>query len=432
VDEAELHYDPNGNVTTDQNGLTLIYDAWNRLVEATDGESSLIRYTFDALNRRIGEGTNHVYFTASWQAIEERDDGGDVTVQYVWSPVYVDAMIERDRDTNTEEEGLEERLYVLQDANWNVTAIADDEGTVLERFIYDAYGKQSVLEEDWDPTSDAYGFLHGHQGGKLDADTGLMLFRNREYSPELMRWMQEDYGGGYVDGMNLYGFVRENPNGLSDPQGFGAMNVTIDADAFIPDNWLWNPYFGIEVKGDNRGISQVPGQSSRISIHVTVDLNSISLKPTVKSTIGQSFARWTTLDPGLHGIYIINQHSTNGYGVESHSVSTERISSSEVKVTIDQTGHEPRWFAFLGHGLGTFGGWAATPSIDQHYRIYFKCKAGKWIYHLKGKHDGFPDYEVHLNNVLIHSTDYKLLGNGPTSLFGDGDFSVNAGPKPVP
>jgi hypothetical protein len=38
-------------------------------------------------------------------------------VQYVWSPVYVDALILRDRDTDADGT-IDERLYVAQDANY--------------------------------------------------------------------------------------------------------------------------------------------------------------------------------------------------------------------------------------------------------------------------------------------------------------------------
>jgi hypothetical protein len=46
---------------------------------------------------------------------------GDTTVSYAWSPVYVDAMIARDRNTTGDDSVLEERLYAQQDANFNVT-----------------------------------------------------------------------------------------------------------------------------------------------------------------------------------------------------------------------------------------------------------------------------------------------------------------------
>ena len=61
------------------------------------------------------------------------------TVQYVWSPVYVDALILRDRDSDGDGT-LDERLWVVQDANFNVTAVVDDSGEVVERYIYDPFG----------------------------------------------------------------------------------------------------------------------------------------------------------------------------------------------------------------------------------------------------------------------------------------------------
>ena len=75
-----------------------------------------------------------MFYSAAWQVLEEQV-GGNAEVQYVWSPVYVDAMVLRDRDTDANG-SLDERVYVLQDANFNVTALVDDSGTVIERYVY--------------------------------------------------------------------------------------------------------------------------------------------------------------------------------------------------------------------------------------------------------------------------------------------------------
>jgi YD repeat-containing protein len=48
-------YDANGNTTTDQNGNTLIYDAWNRLIQVKNGSTVLQTYGYDGLNRRTTE-----------------------------------------------------------------------------------------------------------------------------------------------------------------------------------------------------------------------------------------------------------------------------------------------------------------------------------------------------------------------------------------
>ncbi len=49
------------------------------------------------------------------------------------------------RDGVRYEQDLDERLHVLQDANWNVTALVDTGGTVMERYAYSAYGAPTIL-----------------------------------------------------------------------------------------------------------------------------------------------------------------------------------------------------------------------------------------------------------------------------------------------
>jgi YD repeat-containing protein len=162
-------YDANGNMTTDQTGKTLIYDAWNRLVQVKSGTTVLELYTYDALGRRItetpnGSPTKSLYFSSNWQVLEE-DWSGATQVQYVWSAVYVDAMVERDRGS--------ERLYVLQDANWNVTALVNTSGAVQERYVYDPYGQVTVLDPNWNARSNSsFAWVYLHQGGRYDTVTG--------------------------------------------------------------------------------------------------------------------------------------------------------------------------------------------------------------------------------------------------------------------
>jgi RHS repeat-associated protein len=227
VGGTSLAFDANGNTITDQNGHTLIYDAWNRLVEAKDGATTIQRYRHDALNRRVQENLHTasptgVFFTAGWQAIEERVDG-QTRVQYVMSPVYIDSFVLRDRDTSADGT-LNERLYFHQDANFNVTAISDDTGEIVQRQAFLPYGSAFVYSPSWASIADAFDLLHGHQGGKRDAATGLIHFRNREYSPELMRWMQQD-PVGFADGPNLFLFVQGRPLGQLDPKGLQTMSV---------------------------------------------------------------------------------------------------------------------------------------------------------------------------------------------------------------
>ncbi len=57
IGSTTLTYDANGNLTTDEQGRTLVWDAWNRLVQVKQGSTVLISYKYDGLKRRVVEDT---------------------------------------------------------------------------------------------------------------------------------------------------------------------------------------------------------------------------------------------------------------------------------------------------------------------------------------------------------------------------------------
>jgi RHS repeat-associated protein len=59
---------------------------------------------------------------------------------------------------------------------------------------------------------------HLYQGMTLDAVTGLYYERNRDYSPALGRWMEQD-PAQYINGANTYQFVDSSPVGNVDAEG---------------------------------------------------------------------------------------------------------------------------------------------------------------------------------------------------------------------
>ncbi len=220
-------YDANGNMTGDETGRKFVCDAFNRLVTVKDsGNNVLESFAYDDVNRRVSttasSTTTDLYYSAEWQVLEERV-GGNTTMQYVWSPVYVDAMILRDRSVSG---SLDERLYVEQDANWNVTAVVSTGGSVLEREMYDPYGTSTCLTASWTTlTSSAYVWICLHQGGRFEVLSGLYQFRNRDYSPALGRWVQQD-PEGYKDALNLYQYLRNAPVSSLDPYGTASAGIS--------------------------------------------------------------------------------------------------------------------------------------------------------------------------------------------------------------
>jgi RHS repeat-associated protein len=225
-------YDYNGNTTKDETGRVVTYDAWNRPVQ--DGGGGASAYAYDALGRRIttafgDQPVRDLFYSSAWQVVEERNVGSSTAqAQYVWSPVYVDALVERDRGA--------ERIYTQQDANWNVTAAVSTAGVVQERFVYDPYGKPSFHDINWNPVSDSLNWVYLHQGGRYDLNSGLYNFRNRDYSPTLGRWFQQDpldFGGG---SSNFYLAYTNNPTSLVDPTG----NVAIIIHGVLSDGTPWS------------------------------------------------------------------------------------------------------------------------------------------------------------------------------------------------
>jgi RHS repeat-associated protein len=317
-------YDPNGNLTKDETGRTFKYDAWNRLVEVRNsGGTLLATYRYDALNRRIretrGSTTTDLYYSSGWQVLEERI-GTAVQVSYVWSPIYVDAMIARDRDTDANG-SLDERLYVIQDANFNVTALMDTSGTVVERYAYDPFGGLTILTGAWGSrTSSSYAWKYQHQGLKWDADLGGIDSRYRVLGPTLGRFYQMDpiqFDGGDV---NLYRAIADEPIAHVEPLG-------LDWDPSKVEKLLWAVPSGVHtlnlIKDHNIPIMK----ATRARIEYTN-------KKTGKVTEGFIYG-WTTPAPEViinaslddftaaativHEVEHAQWHFTNKGGGEEHA-----------------------------------------------------------------------------------------------------------------
>jgi RHS repeat-associated protein len=149
----------------------------------------------------------------------------------VWSAAYINAAILQDSYTvGTLQPNS--RLYFLQDANWNTTAavgLINVGWQVLQYYVYSPYGTITVLNEDGAGSTPIVNNLY--QGMTLDPVTGLYYARNRNYSPTLGRWINQD-PAGYINGANTYQFVMSNPvNGL-DPMGLWHW--------YNPWTWNWS------------------------------------------------------------------------------------------------------------------------------------------------------------------------------------------------
>ena len=109
-------YDARGNMITmpktdsPASGMTCVYDAWNRMVQAKNADGSVIAtYAYDGLGRRIQKtiaGSPDVTYDCYYngmQGIETRkNSSANPYEQFVWSPRYVHAPVLRWYDPDTD------------------------------------------------------------------------------------------------------------------------------------------------------------------------------------------------------------------------------------------------------------------------------------------------------------------------------------------
>ena len=107
----------------------------------------------------------------------------------------------------------------------NVTALMGTDGTVLERYVYDPYGKVTIYDDDWSDTRGTSSYDNNilFCGYYHDWETGLYHVRNRYYHEQL-GWITRD-PAGYVDGMSLYQYCGSRATAAVDPMGLGLMYV---------------------------------------------------------------------------------------------------------------------------------------------------------------------------------------------------------------
>jgi hypothetical protein len=109
-------------------------------------------------------------------------------VQWLWDIRYIDAPVLRWRDADSNSEnGLEETLYYCNDANMNVTALVNTSGAVMERVVYDPYGKPRFYDGSWANPSDTSVYANEilYCGYRLDPETGMYQVRHRESDSRL-------------------------------------------------------------------------------------------------------------------------------------------------------------------------------------------------------------------------------------------------------
>jgi RHS repeat-associated protein len=197
---AAFAYDPNGNLTSD-GSTAFTYDVENRLVAASGARTAALRY--DPLGRLYevtgSAGTTRFLYdgdalVAEYDAAGARQhlyvhaDGADTPL--IW---FTPADI---RFLHTDHQG-------------SIVAVSSIvTGTVVAVNSYDEYGI---------PAAGNVGRFQ-YTGQAWLPELGMYHYKARIYSPTLGRFLQTDLVG-YEGGINLYGYVGNDPVNRNDPTG---------------------------------------------------------------------------------------------------------------------------------------------------------------------------------------------------------------------
>jgi len=208
---------------------------------------------------------------------------------------------------------------IISDHLGSVRLVIDiSDGSIAQELNYDVNGNVLI---DTNPNFQPFGYA----GGIYDTDTGLVRFGARDYDPESARWTTKDpirFDGG----VNLYGYVRNDPVNNVDPSGEIAANLISAGIGAILDGYKAasnpNSSFGDVVKG-----ALIGGASNFLTGKAAFN----AIAAAIGNLAGQ------TLDPcfsGLNFKQAVVAATLGGYGIGGRGWTPNQLSLTQV------VGHE--------------------------------------------------------------------------------------------
>ena len=215
-----------GNPVTYYNGkdYTFTWTKGRQLASATvDGKQ--VSYTYDMSGVRTSKtvnGTTYNYTTLSGKVM--RQTWGNKSLEFVYDDGNQPfAMIYNDGSTST-------LYYYVLNAQGDVIALLNANGTLAASYNYGAWGNYSVHGADGKKTTDATFIGHinplRYRGYYYDRETRLYYLQSRYYDFANCRFINADTfattdANGFLSA-NMFAYCENNPVNNSDPDGYFA------------------------------------------------------------------------------------------------------------------------------------------------------------------------------------------------------------------
>lgn len=218
--KAEFSYDPHGNLLkkvldgeetrfesnilsqlisierTDKTSLTFSYDPFGRL---------LVEKHLDTKKKKTLSTSR--YFYLGYQEIGTLTEAGNIETLKV-PGLHGDELA----ITSIAFEIKGETFVPLHDIAGNVVSLIDPQSRQLvESYQYTAFGEETICNPYGEPEEfSLVGNPWRFAEKRFDQKSGFILFGLRFYDPSIGRWISQD-PGGFIDGPNLYAYLRNNP-----------------------------------------------------------------------------------------------------------------------------------------------------------------------------------------------------------------------------
>jgi RHS repeat-associated protein len=198
--DQAIGYNTSGNPTS-RNGNTLTFDPYNQLTAY--GSLLTAGYTGDGLRAWKQTSVGRTYFLYDGATpVIEMNASGTVTATNSFG---ANGLLSRNSGGSS--------VFYQFDPQGSVAQRLNSAGAVLSSDMYDAYG----FGQSTGSPSDPWGY--GAQWGYFtDRETGLLLLTHRYYDPSAGRFLNRD-PIGLAGGLNVYGYVQDNPANAVDPLG---------------------------------------------------------------------------------------------------------------------------------------------------------------------------------------------------------------------
>ncbi|MDH5694084.1 MAG: FG-GAP-like repeat-containing protein, partial [Gammaproteobacteria bacterium] len=217
--QTNYGYDANGNNKTGD-GRTITYTSWNKPATISKGGTTLT-FTYDSDHMRTkkvdsAEGSTTIYLSpridAGLHYEKEIKSDGTYYKHYIYAGGESIAVRTTKANTPTTVH------YFHKDHIGSTVATTDQNGTLVNRFSYDVWGKRQILSGLAELATH-----HGFTGHEMLESVGLVHMNGRIYDPFIGRFQSADPNIFYPDntqGYNRYSYVMNNPLSMVDPSGY--------------------------------------------------------------------------------------------------------------------------------------------------------------------------------------------------------------------